>query len=445
MASRLRRGRHPGGGGGRRRRLHRLPNRRHQLPAGRDAPARRAGPRGAAGRLARRPRDRDGGGRSARPGAGPGRGRGATRVGVGIDPDAPSPAIRRLAMWPRKVTLPVAVGPFPPPPDAGAPVIAGDAFGESPGRACSSTGRGTGCRGRSTAARGRSPRPGWRPPRRGVATVDAGATDVAATATVRLAGGRGWDDERLANVVPPCGTSTSATTCGRASCTRTAARRSSCGSGWTASGAQVNAKNITGLVAPGETHTLRLAADGARVAAYLDGRLVAEGTTALLGGTRAGLVIDEEAVNVSAFTAFEVAPVRAAPAGAAARRAGPTPPGRRGSGGGPRATAPPAAGVPPVAVRYDADVEDWWAEHPFNPERPDAVPVGGIASPEPVLDVAGRFGGQRAGGRSTPCPRPGGRSDLRRGRTPASSPWPGAATCTSFRTAEPPCGRAPGR
>src|SRR5262249_24996033 len=45
------------------------------------------------------------------------------------------------------------------------------------------------------------------------------------------------------------------------------------------------------------------------------------------------------------------------------------------------------------ALDFDADVEAWWATHPFNPQRPDAVPVGGIASPEPVLDVAGRFGG----------------------------------------------------
>ena len=166
---------------------------------------------------------------------------------------------------------------------------------------------------------------------------------------------------------------------------------------------QLNAKNITGLVAAGGTHALRVAAQGERLAVYVDGAPVAEATTAVLQGTRAGLVIDDEAVNVSTFTAFEVAPVLAAPDPGTGRAS--AAPARGGQGGAGREAgqawqagneglpAGPAAGVPPVALDFGADVEDWWASHPFNPERPDAVPVGGIASPEPVLDVAGGYGG----------------------------------------------------
>jgi hypothetical protein len=108
-------------------------------------------------------------------------------------------------------------------------------------------------------------------------------------------------------------------------------------------------------------------------------------------------VIDDEAVNVSTFTAFEVAPTRPDPGGAGSPGVAST--AGRGGAGAEAQTPPEGAGaawppgVPQVGVDFGADVEDWWALHPFNPERPDAVPVGEIASPEPVLDVAGRYGG----------------------------------------------------
>jgi hypothetical protein len=52
-----------------------------------------------------------------------------------------------------------------------------------------------------------------------------------------------------------------------------------------------------------------------------------------------------------------------------------------------------APGDQPDTADYEMDVETWWANHPFNPENSNYIPVGGIASPEPVLDVQGQYGG----------------------------------------------------
>jgi hypothetical protein len=328
----------------------------------------------------------------------------STRVGIGLDAGAPSPVIRRLAVWPRKVTLPEAVGPLAPPPDAGTPVIARQTFGGASGTRLQQRPAGDGLPWTEHGGAWTLTPAGLVPPAAGgVATVDAGASDVAVTATVRLATGGGWGTTDGWEVGPVLRYVDERNYVWARFLYQNGSPEVELWERLDGVGRQVNAKNVTGLVAPGETHTLRLAADGARLAAYLDGRPVAEGTTALLGGTRAGLVIDDEAVNVSTFTAFEVAPVRATPGAPQSGAPGPAPsPGGRGAAGqaaaAPRAPPAPAAapspgGVPPVTVRFDADVEDWWAEHPFNPDRPAAIPVGGIESPQPVLDVAGRFGG----------------------------------------------------
>lgn len=44
--------------------------------------------------------------------------------------------------------------------------------------------------------------------------------------------------------------------------------------------------------------------------------------------------------------------------------------------------------VPFYPVGYGQDVEDWWANHPYNPESPDYVPVGTVVSPANVVNVA---------------------------------------------------------
>jgi hypothetical protein len=322
-----------------------------------------------------------------------------TRVGVGLGGGAPAPAIKRLAVWPRKVTLPAAVGPFPSPPDAGGPAIATDAFAAPAG----------------TRLEGHRADPGWSwtehggtwtitpegllpPPDGGAATIDTGLADVTVTATVRLAGGSGWGTTNGWEVGPVLRYTDDRNYLWARFLFQEGSPEVELWQKVDGITSQLNAKNISGLVAPGGTHSLRVAAGGDRLAVYVDGKPVAEATTSLLRGTRAGLVIDDEAVNVSTFTAFEVAPTGADPTPPGPPAAGPPPGGPGGRGGvGPEGpsegTGAAPSGVPQVALDFGADVEDWWAGHPLNPERPDAVPVGGIGSPEPVLDVAGRFGG----------------------------------------------------
>lgn len=50
-------------------------------------------------------------------------------------------------------------------------------------------------------------------------------------------------------------------------------------------------------------------------------------------------------------------------------------------------------GMPSHTIEYGADVEVWWAGHPFNPESSGYVPVGQLPSPEPVVNVRRQHGG----------------------------------------------------
>ncbi len=49
--------------------------------------------------------------------------------------------------------------------------------------------------------------------------------------------------------------------------------------------------------------------------------------------------------------------------------------------------------VPVTPPPYGVSATQWWAAHPFNPDLPGHVPVGGICSPEPTIDVFARHGG----------------------------------------------------
>ena len=354
--------------------------------------------------------------------ANPSTGTRGTRVGLGVEAGAASPTFLRMAVWPRMVTLPEEVGPFPPLPDAGVQVIASDTFlGES----------GTRLRhhrpavGEPWTEHGREwviGHEGLIPPEDGgLATLDVGVADMTVTTTVRLATGSGWGTTDGWQVGPVLRYSDPQNYIWARFLYQQGSPEIELWERQNSTTQQLNAKNITGLVAPGGTHAMRVAALGPRLVVYLDDLPIAEGTTSLLHGTRAGLVIDEDAVNVSTFTAFQVAHTKAAPSAvqpspaptgigsaphAAAVPASGGPDHRRaGNGAMIPTTDPPALhaadpsrsptamgqGVPHVPVNYDADVEAWWAAHPFNPERPDAIPVGGIGSPEPMVDVTRDF------------------------------------------------------
>lgn len=52
-----------------------------------------------------------------------------------------------------------------------------------------------------------------------------------------------------------------------------------------------------------------------------------------------------------------------------------------------------STGIPVYPVNYSVDVHTWWAGHPFNPDSPNYIPIGAIASPAPVLKVGAQYGG----------------------------------------------------
>jgi hypothetical protein len=61
--------------------------------------------------------------------------------------------------------------------------------------------------------------------------------------------------------------------------------------------------DVSGRVGGGGRHTLKLAALGPRVAAYVDEALVLEGETSVVEGTWAGLLVTDDSIP-AAFTAF---------------------------------------------------------------------------------------------------------------------------------------------
>jgi hypothetical protein len=75
-------------------------------------------------------------------------------------------------------------------------------------------------------------------------------------------------------------------------------------------------------LAPGSTHTLRLAVRGAEVAAYLDGHLLVQGTTTLLAGTGVGLGVGLSSMaGQPAWDDFSVYPASVVVPAGGARRA----------------------------------------------------------------------------------------------------------------------------
>lgn len=53
----------------------------------------------------------------------------------------------------------------------------------------------------------------------------------------------------------------------------------------------------------------------------------------------------------------------------------------------------PVVGVPKIDPVYGMDVEQWWDTHALNPNQPNGIPIGGILSPEPVVNVKTQFNG----------------------------------------------------
>jgi hypothetical protein len=291
---------------------------------------------------------------------------GATGVGVAFGPEGASPTVRRIAVWPRKVILPPQVGPFPPPPDAGSEVVARDTFGAPTGTRLQDHRPARGGPWQENSGTWTIEDGQTVPPLEGgMATMETSLTDMAVTVGVALAAsGQGYGTTNGWEVGPVLRYTDSDNYIWARFLYQGGSPEIELWERNAGKAQLLNARNITGLVHLGERHTMRVAVKGRRVAVYLDGDLVAEGTTTVSGGTKAGMVIDNEAVNLSTFTAFEV-----------------------------HAIAPAQAGVPSVPITYGEDVEAWWARHPFNPQNPSSVPIGGITSPEPVLNVRSGFDG----------------------------------------------------
>jgi hypothetical protein len=47
--------------------------------------------------------------------------------------------------------------------------------------------------------------------------------------------------------------------------------------------------------------------------------------------------------------------------------------------------------VPTVDPNYAVGVDTWWAQHPLNPDNPNGIPIGGIRSPNPRINVKTQF------------------------------------------------------
>jgi hypothetical protein len=255
---------------------------------------------------------------------------GATSVGIGFGTGESSPVIDQVVVWPKTVTLPAAVGPAPGVPDGGERTVVEDTFGGNrparlqnrrpdaggPWREYNATwvaGEGRLVPTAATMADG-SDLP-TAPPAAALAAVSAGTTDMAATVAVdlppalpgaagegvgpddawvggpivRFADGKGFVWARL--VHSPQGDTIEV---------------------WESldgTSRFLGSSDVTARLGAGGRHVLKLAALGQRVAAYVDGTLVLEGETAVLGGTWAGLLVTDDSLPV-VFTAFRATGAR---------------------------------------------------------------------------------------------------------------------------------------
>lgn len=246
----------------------------------------------------------------------------ATGVGVGVgeagaaDAGAPSPVIDQVVAWPRTVTLPAAAGPAPSVPGSGERPLAQDIFtGPNPtrlqNRRPSLGGPWREYAGTWVAGGGRLV-PVRRPDEAAqdsLAAVSTGLTDVAAAATVDLepsgqeAPDAVWVGGPIVRYTDGKSFVLSRLVYGAAGAQVEL---------WeSADGASrfLGTSDVTGLAGAGGRHTLKLAALGQRIAAYVDDVLVLEASTAVLDGTWAGLLVSDSSLP-AAFTDFRVSSVR---------------------------------------------------------------------------------------------------------------------------------------
>ncbi|GEM_PF-3050972 len=232
----------------------------------------------------------------------------ATGVGIGFGENSPSPSVDQILAWPKTITLPLAVGPFPTVVKSGAQIIANDTFTGAVSTRLQNHTPETGGPWTEHGSTTWTVHNGVVTPSGccGVATVDAGSPDMSVTTVINLAnsagcGTDGWEvgpvlryidgEHRIwARFLWQC------------SSPEIELWEISNGTG----GRFLNAKNITGLVNLGEKHTLTAAVLGKKISVYLDGKLVLEGNTTVLTGSRAGILIDDVPNGVSSFDSFQV-------------------------------------------------------------------------------------------------------------------------------------------
>lgn len=226
----------------------------------------------------------------------------ATGVGVGFDAEETSPVVDQIIVWPKTVTLPPEVGPFPTVADGAGRTVVHDTFAEPSGKRLQNHRLDVGgpwreYAGRWTVAHG-SLVPVEADPSGGsaLAAVATGLTDVGVAATFALPSGdaAGASDSWVGGPVLRY-------TDGRSFIWARFLRRPG-GAAlelWEHVGGAsqlLGVSDVTGLMTPEGRHTIKAAAVGKRVAAYLDGVLVAEGTTTVLSGTWAGLLVEGASV-----------------------------------------------------------------------------------------------------------------------------------------------------
>lgn len=232
----------------------------------------------------------------------------ATNISIQFE-EGFAPTVSRIVIWPKTVILPDNLGPFPTVPKAGSTVLFHDEFDDVNGKRLASHTPNIGGAwkensGAWTINNGKVA-PNFVVPTT-MATIDTGKTDNAITMKIDLASGSGWGTTNGWEIGPVIRYKDSKNYVWARYLWQNTSPEIEVFEIRNGSGYILSAKNITGLVAPGETHTITTVAIGKKISFYTDGRLVGETETNILEGTRVGMVMDNEPINISSIQSFTV-------------------------------------------------------------------------------------------------------------------------------------------
>jgi len=231
----------------------------------------------------------------------------ATGVQVEIGNNGAAPTINKVAVWPKQVTFPADFDAYPTKPDQGPVTLFRDVFTDTNG----------------TRLQNHTPQTGgpwtenlgvWTITNNDVApaapnaiaTVDVGQSDYSMASTIDLSSGTGWSSVNGWEFGPVFRYQDPNNYVFARYLWQNASPEIEIFEIRNGQGRLLNAKNITGLVSLGSTHVMRVSVVGQQIAVYSDGVFIESATTTLLTGTRVGLAVEDQPVNMSGFHDFVV-------------------------------------------------------------------------------------------------------------------------------------------